>query len=408
MQLDALLFGGGAAGLWLLDELSRRGHAAVLLEAGELGQGQTVASQGIIHGGLKYTLGGLLTPSAVSVREMPAIWRDCLAGRRSPHLKQTRIRSEWCSLWQTGSISSRLGMLGAKFGLSVVPESLTIDHRPSVLSKCPGTVARIDEQVISPVSFLSELAQRRRDRIVRIDARGGLDFVTEAPARVTAVRITNSETGRKLEFQPRHVVFTAGAGNAELLRRVGLASPLMQRRPLQMLMLRGDLPTLNGHCVDGAKTRVTITTDTDSAGRTVWQVGGQIAEDGVRMDELALISHGVSELQSVIPGLDLSSAEAATHRIDRAERSTPAGKRPETTQVISQGNVLTAWPTKLALVPRLAEELVTLVGRPSVSTRFNTHQLEKWPRPTVALPPWERSQNWHRLDNTPQDARRVA
>ena len=37
-----------------------------------------------------------------------------------------------------------------------------------------------------------------------------------------------------------------------------LALPLntMQLRPLQMVMLRGELPRLNGHCVDGARTRV--------------------------------------------------------------------------------------------------------------------------------------------------------
>ncbi|HEY3967359.1 MAG TPA: FAD-dependent oxidoreductase, partial [Planctomycetaceae bacterium] len=55
MELDVLIFGGGAAGLWLLDQLARRGDCVLLLEAGRLGLGQTVGSQGIIHGGLKYT-----------------------------------------------------------------------------------------------------------------------------------------------------------------------------------------------------------------------------------------------------------------------------------------------------------------------------------------------------------------
>src|ERR1700733_7712281 len=84
MQLDVLIFGGGAAGLWLLDELRRRGARVLLLEADRLGAGQTIASQGIIHGGLKYTLQGGLTPSAMQIREMPGVWRDCLAGRRLP------------------------------------------------------------------------------------------------------------------------------------------------------------------------------------------------------------------------------------------------------------------------------------------------------------------------------------
>ena len=45
-RLDVVIFGGGAAGLWLLDELVRAGYEALLLEAGALGAGQTIASQG--------------------------------------------------------------------------------------------------------------------------------------------------------------------------------------------------------------------------------------------------------------------------------------------------------------------------------------------------------------------------
>lgn len=112
MDMDVVIFGGGAAGLWLLDDLTRRGQQAVLLEADALGAGQTVATQGIIHGGLKYTLQGLLTNSATSIREMPALWRECLNGYREPNLRAVRRRSDECFLWRTDSLSSRLGMLG--------------------------------------------------------------------------------------------------------------------------------------------------------------------------------------------------------------------------------------------------------------------------------------------------------
>ena len=131
MDKDVVIFGGGAAGLWLLDELTRRGNSAVLLEANALGTGQTVAAQGIIHGGLKYTLQGLLTKSAASIREMPSIWRDCLEGRREPDLSGVRRRSDECFLWRTDSLSSRLGMLGAQFGLRVAPQTVADDERPA-------------------------------------------------------------------------------------------------------------------------------------------------------------------------------------------------------------------------------------------------------------------------------------
>ena len=60
LHLDVLIFGGGAAGLWLLDDpASKPGSYSRGLAAGircNLGEGQTISSQGIIHGGLKYAL----------------------------------------------------------------------------------------------------------------------------------------------------------------------------------------------------------------------------------------------------------------------------------------------------------------------------------------------------------------
>ena len=49
LPIEVVIFGGGAAGLWLLDELVRAGRSTLLLEAHELGSGQTIASQGIIQ-----------------------------------------------------------------------------------------------------------------------------------------------------------------------------------------------------------------------------------------------------------------------------------------------------------------------------------------------------------------------
>lgn len=422
MDMDVVIFGGGAAGLWLLDDLTRRGQQAVLLEADALGAGQTVATQGIIHGGLKYTLQGLLTNSATSIREMPALWRECLNGYREPNLRAVRRRSDECFLWRTDSLSSRLGMLGAQFGLRVAPQAVSKDDRPEILRGCPGAVARLPEQVISSVSLLEVLAARNRERLLKVDpARVELECVT--PGEVTSIRIDGlhqevNATPRAagnvptlppaaravpLTLRPRAVVFTAGAGNALLRRRVGLTTEAMQRRPLHMVMLRGEqLPMFQGHCVDGAKTRVTITSEADSEGRTVWQVGGQIAEDGVAWDERTLITHARDELRAVLPNIDLSPVEWRTYRVDRAEGIVPGGKRPESVQIRREGNCLTAWPTKLALVPQLAAELCRQIGiadgkwhMPNGKSQFDSDGITRdWPRPTVAMPPWETAGRW--------------
>jgi hypothetical protein len=285
--------------------------------------------------------------------------------------------------------------------LRVAPQSIPPAERPPVLAGCPGTVARLDEEVISPAGLVANLAAPHAARILYVDP-AGMGFETTAPGEVRRIHLS-SPAGETLTFSAGRVVFTAGAGNAELRRRVGLTDDAMQRRPLHMTLLRGALPELNGHCVDGAKTRVTVTTDRDRQGRTIWQVGGQLAEWGVGQEPPAVLAAARSELQAVLPGLDLAGIEGATYRVDRAEGCTATGGRPETLQIRREGNVITAWPTKLVLAPRLAEDIAATLPAPRPG-RTNQPLPPAWPRPAVARPPWETITAWHRLDRLGENA----
>jgi len=394
VSLDVVIFGGGGAGLWLLDELHRAGYRTLLLEAGDLGAGQTIASQGIIHGGLKYSLGGLLTPSARAVRDMPLIWRRCLARERKPDLSSTRVRAEYCHLWQTRAISSRVAMVGARAGLRITPARLDPQARPEPLRGCPGVVARLDEQVLEPESLLADLADQHEERILRIDAEHGVEFDIRSPGKVRLIRLINPETGEPMDLFPRRIVLTAGIGNATLRRALGLAGRRMQKRPLHMVLARGDLPALNGHCVDGMHTRATITTTRDYADRPIWQVGGQIAEDGAKMDGQALIRHARGELEAILPGVSLEGIEWATYRVDRAEAATRGGLRPVNARAVREGNVISAWPSKMVLIPQLARRVMRLLPEPAGFEPPAEDQLIDWPRASVAIPPWEENLPW--------------
>ncbi|HEX2974250.1 MAG TPA: hypothetical protein VHP11_18085, partial [Tepidisphaeraceae bacterium] len=125
-------------------------------------------------------------------------------------------------------------------------------------------------------------------------------------------------------------------------------------------------------------------------GRTVWQVGGQIAEDGVSQTPADLIAVAKQELLTCLPGLDLRDAQFATYRIDRAEAVTATGQKPDDVHVIHDGNILTAWPTKLALAPRLAECILQWLPQPKESAPVNLD----WPTPPVAQLPWEAQTQW--------------
>lgn len=391
-QLDALIIGGGIAGLWILDELRRAGFACLLVEREALGAGQTIWSQGIIHGGLKYTLGGLMNPSAEAIREMPSVWRACLAGEREPDLSDAgggALRAPCCHLWRTATLASKIGMIGARAGLRVAPVVLDRGERPEILRNCPGVVARLDEQVIDPAAVLRALARRNAGRIV-------LGEVSSARSEGDRVRLRVARASHAAlhESVARWLILCAGNGNAALRELLGLPAGRTQVRPLRMVMARGGgLPVLNGHCVDGTKTRVTITTARDSTGRNIWQIGGEVAERGASMSAEKAMRLAADELRAVLPGIDLAGIEWSTYEAPRAEAASPGRIRPDDAVVIEDGAVLTVFPTKLALAPRAAEQVLRRIG--GEARRSGGAPPASTDPPVVAPAPWE-SAAWTR------------
>src|SRR5690606_3639182 len=94
VPVDIALFGGGIAGLWLARLLTQRGYSCVLLERDTLGGQQTLLSQGILHGGLKYALGGALSQESEAIAGMPDRWRASLAGEGDLDLRGVKVLSD--------------------------------------------------------------------------------------------------------------------------------------------------------------------------------------------------------------------------------------------------------------------------------------------------------------------------
>jgi hypothetical protein len=384
MRLDVLVFGGGAAGLWCLDRLRRGGYHAVLLESDALGSGQTIRAQGIIHGGGKYALRGVRDFAAVeATSRMPERWRHCIAGELEPNLSTTRVLSQQCHLWlPRGSAVARLQSLGimgliVKAGLLATrPETIPTEAWPAALADSALAVYALAEPVIATGSFLASLAGQHRGFIFKYDSES---------TRFTAdgVRINESL------LQPRCSIFTAGTGNADLLTKAGITAEIMQRRPLEMVLLRGELPPLFGHCVVGGKTGLTITTPAPG----IWQVGGEIAERLASEDDLAKgRCSALSEIRRWLPGLELKRAEIATYRAVRAEARTNAIRRPSGVHAsqVAPGMVV-GWPTKLSMVPVLADEIFELV-RLHLKEPGGYDETPSWPAPDLARYPWEEAE----------------
>ncbi len=410
MRLDAVIFGGGATGLWLLDRLSRDGHHVVLLESRGLGAGDTVGSQAILHVGRTSLANGLAGQAAKPLRELPSQWRDALLGRIAPNLTRTRLRAECCYLWQVespGPQSSRVRPAD-----STLPTPLAADERPAALAEVVGPVSRLPEQVICPASFLADLADQYRDRLLQIDAGRGLRFRLNSPGEVDAIQLTSPTDGSRLELKPRQVIFTAGSDNARLRELVGLSVTALPSRPLHMVLARGNLPELNGHCVEGTRTIVTVTSDIDDDGRTVWQIGGPLAEHGSKLEPHAQTERVRAELARILPRLDVRQIEWSTYGLDRAEGDPSHSSRRESVQVFCAGNVTTGCPTKLVLAPILAAEIADRASSPYITAPFDSTPLADWPRPETAPLPWnEPDRDWWTLADSParqQPQRRAA
>ena len=78
IKTDIAIVGGGITGLWLHSLLKSRGYQSLVFERYKLGSGQTLASQGMIHGGLKYNLDGITGTASKTISSMQAVWRACL------------------------------------------------------------------------------------------------------------------------------------------------------------------------------------------------------------------------------------------------------------------------------------------------------------------------------------------
>ncbi len=386
MQLDVLIFGGGAAGLWCLWRFRSAGYHALLLESSALGRGQTIQAQGIIHGGGKYALRGVRDFAAVrATKEMPERWRQSLAGEVAPDLTGARVLSERCHLWlPRGSAIARVQSWGfmsvvAKAGLlSTAPQPVPQSAWPEALRGSALAVYALAEPVISTGSLLQSLASRQQKYILRYEG-PSVQFSGKE------VRIADTV------LKPRAIVLTAGAGNADLLRKAGADGDSMQRRPLAMVLLKGTLPPLFGHCIVGGKTRLTVTTPADG----VWQVGGEIAErlahepqdDAVRRTAL-------NEIHRRLPAFDLGRAEIAVYRAVRAEARTAAKRRPSGVHVgRAAPRIIVAWPTKLSLAPVLAEEVFAMASKDLKQPGgYSEAELPSWPTPPVARYPWEEAE----------------
>ena len=131
----------------------------------------------------------------------------------------------------------------------------------------------------------------------------------------------------------------------------------------------------------------------DKQGNIVWYMGGQLAEEGVNKSDAELIQATKSELNELIPWLELKGAEWGVLEINRAEIKKPGTTRPDNFSIENHKNVITAWPTKMALAPVLADAVYEIVSKENIKPNPDL-SLPDWQAPMYAEYPWDEDSCW--------------
>ena len=383
ISTDVLIVGAGVAGLWLNARLRRQGFSTVLVENHSLGGAQTLKSQGIIHGGAKYALHGALTGASEAIADMPRRWREALAGDGELDLSGVRLLSEAHYLWSPGTLAGNLTSFFASKAVRGRVDQVKGDQLPPALQnpRFKGKVYRLAELVVDVPSLVERLAELAGDSLLAGQKVEPL-FENE---RLIGLRVDG------LDILAQRIVLSAGQGNAELLASLEINVPAQQLRPLHMVMVKGpSLKPLYAHCLGGGpKPRITVTTHPAANGEWVWYVGGDIAEaEGVARTPDEQIAAAKKELASLLPWVDLSQAQWATLRVDRAEPAQSGLVRPDNAFLADTGRLLVGWPTKLALAPDFSDRVINALEQDGIKPG-NVPALPDFPRPPLGKTAWE-------------------
>ncbi|MDB5490703.1 MAG: FAD-binding oxidoreductase [Micavibrio sp.] len=384
---DIIIFGGGIAGLWALRRLVDTGYDAVLIEKDKLGGDQTLASQGMIHGGQKYAITGQVNDHARSIAAMPERWERCLNGSGDIDLSATKILSPSQIMWPAGGMLSDMAVFAA--AKLVQDDTVKLERAawPEILKGHPhfkGSVYLMKEEVLDSKSLLAALAAPVRSRIYK-----GSVSTLDQDGSVTVDNVT---------IRAKAIFFCAGQGNEDALRFLDINDRKTQRRPLKQVMVSSVPFPLYAHGIVGnPKPRMTITSHPGADGGFVWYLGGDIAEKGVGLSDDEQMAFACRELQDLFPQIDWAAKDYAVWSGDRAEPFSDKGALPPGPYLHSIGNISLGWPAKLTFAPGFGDLVMERVKDLSITPTTSGEALPL-PHAEIGQYPWEKA-TWKKLNN---------
>jgi glycine/D-amino acid oxidase-like deaminating enzyme len=379
LNYDIVICGGGVAGLWLLNVLIKAGYSVLLVEKDAIGGIQSIASQGMIHGGQRYLLGSNLSTHAKSVALLPERWNACLEGRGDVDLREVRILSETQLMWPTGGRLTRLALNAATHLVKAKMRHLDPWEIPDALTGfADRPILELPEKVLD-IGSLVEVLSAPHGANIRKGVVGSL--TREGRLTVSGIPII-----------AQVVICAAGLGNEEFLVSLDAGKHCSQQRPIRQLMVKMMPFPLYGHGITTSyKPRVTITSQPLLSGGYVWYIGGALGDDVLSLKENQAINYARKEMAALFDRIDWGGKEWATWDGVRAEAFSHNGLLPDGPVIQEYDGVMVVWPTKLTLTPTLGDGVLERLSEKRVWPKYPN---PPFPPSNLTMPvrapfPWE-------------------
>jgi glycine/D-amino acid oxidase-like deaminating enzyme len=418
IDIDVLVVGGGAQGLWLLNDLTKRHYRTVLVERYELGAGQTCHSHGLIHRGHYYDDIDMMIVLNAAAQFWEAFVDEKGIEKLNPHRALAGFGP--------GTAVDRHTYFWRTAGLRFDPCA----HDPEVLEG--GKVRHLfetDEFSLDTSEVIAGLARDVDHATYKLDdSDDALEFDHDG---TTVKRVRAMLDGEQVEFAPKYVILAAGVGNRMLLsklgadhnRQVGSDSPVQAQRKNHMMVLRGDhLPMMTAvFPIRGGLQGVFLCPRRDpTTGQPVWLISDHnsvpfemtaagattiSAEPSQEWVNRMLISLRATA-PAAFAGREGEQLEISLYTGLTSERNFGVGQHMTDCFIDPLGfeNMLAIWPTKLTMTPFAS----------NIAVRFLRSQVPEpsgeWPRvdrpittPAAVVAP----EMWRREDFTDTQACRT-
>ncbi len=376
---DIVIFGAGIAGLWAFNRLKSMGYDVILLEVAAIGGGQTIASQGIIHSGLKFSIAGKVNNLAKSISKMPERWRACLNGAGELNLSTAKINAtSQQMLIPKGFMGDLTNIITRKtLGDSVrnMPKNEWSEDIKN--SGFNGSIVNMGELVLDVPSLIRSLADPYKNCIRKITQEQASEpFKFLKDNNITAKRI----------------IFTGAASNHKIAAKNNHDSGLKtQARPLLQGMMRNAPFPLYAHLIGKTdKPVASITTHKMSDGTLIWYLGGGVAERKADSDPTQVYSATQKAFKLYMPAIDFSDNKWAVLSIFRIEgKSNTDSWMPDTPTIHRAGDALYCWPTKLTFAPMLSDMILEDLKKHGITPSNKISNFSFLPDVEYAKTPWD-------------------